>query len=566
MNIKKKIKKLINKSLKSIKIKKKYNFKIYDNEKYGDYQINDFIKISKLENKKINFLLNNIKNNLLKNILIKKIEIEKPGFLNIYIKKNEIIKIINKYSKLKKFGIKNNKKKTIIIDYSSPNIAKEMHVGHLRSITIGDSIANMLEFLDNKVIRINHIGDWGTQLGMLIYWIKEKKIEKKINKIQDLEKIYILAQKKFNENIKFAKKSRKYVVLLQKGDKQTINIWKKITKLTITQNQKIYKLLYSNLNNKNIQGESFYNNMLKDIVKDLLNKKIAQKDQKSIVIFTNKKPLIIKKKDGAYLYNTIDLACAKYRYEKLKAQKIIYITDSRQKEYLKQIFHILRKAKYIPKQIILKHYYFGMILNKNLKPLKTREGNTIKLRKFIKFAIKKTINLFKKKKKKSNLNIIKYNSYKIAISAIKYTDLYKHRKKNYIFDINKMISFKGNTGPYIQYGYIRIISILKKNKTNITKAIKFYKLININKIEFSLIKKITNFEEIIKKSSKGKPHIMCHYLYKITVLFSNFYETNNIKYINNIKIKNSKIKLIAIIAKILKIGLSLLGIPILKKL
>ncbi len=571
MNIKKIIYKKINKIFKSIKIKKKYNYKIHQNNKFSDYQINGIIEIIKKEKINKKYIFNKIKNKFKKEKIFKKIKIISPGFINIFIKKKEIEKIIDKYSLKKNFGIINKKKKKIIIDYSSPNAAKEMHIGHLRSTILGDSIANILEFLGHNVIRINHLGDWGTQFGIIIAWIKKYKIEQKINNIKLIENIYQKAQKKFLKNKKFANLSRKYVVKLQKKKKNIISIWKKIVQLTIKENNKIYKILNIKLNKKNIIGESYYQKFLPSIIKDLIKKKIAYTKKKSVFIKTknkNKKNiLIIKKKDGGYLYSTTEIASIKYRYKKFKINKIIYLIDSRQNIYLKQIFEIVKKAKYIPKNTKLIHYNFGMILNQKGKPYKTRDGKNIKLKKII----KKTILITKKFisfKKKNIYNKKKINeiSYKIAINAIKYYDLSKNRIKNYIFNIDNMLSLKDNTGPYIQYAYTRIVSILKKNNTNIKKSIKINKIKIFNKIEFYICKEIINLEEIINFSSKGNPHLICHYLYKITTLFSKFYETNRIQNIKNIKIKKSKLKLIAIIAKIIKLCLSLLGIKVLNEM
>ncbi len=570
MNIKKIIYKIIDKIFKFNKIKKIYNYKIHQNNKFSDYQINGIIEIIKKE--KINkiYIFKKIKKKLKEKKIFKKIKIIYPGFINIFIDKRKISKIIDEYSKIKKFGIK-EKKKNIVIDYSSPNVAKEMHIGHLRSTILGDSIGNILEFLGHNVIRINHIGDWGTQFGMIIAWIKKYKIKQKINNINTIENIYKKAQKKFLINKKFADLSRKYVVKLQKKKKNIIKLWKKIVKLTIKENKKIYKKLNIKLKNKNIIGESFYQKFLPSITKDLIKKKIAYTKKKTVLINTknkNKKnTIIIKKKDGGYLYSTTEIASIKYRYKKFKTNKIIYLIDSRQKLYLQQIFLIVKKAKYVPKNTKLIHYDFGTILNSIGKPFKTREGKNIKLKKIIQKTIIKTKKLISFKKKNTyNKKRINKISHQIAISSIKYYDLSKNRIKNYIFNIKKMLSLKDNTGPYMQYAYTRIVSILKKNNTNINKSIKIYKLKIFNKIEFNICKEITNLEEIIKLSSKGNPHIICHYLYKITSLFSKFYETNKIKNIKDIKIKNSKLKLISIIAKIIKICLSLLGIKVLNKM
>ncbi len=568
MNIKNIIIKEINNSLKKNNIYKKYNYNIKNNDKYSDYQIYSFINISKKENINIYKIINIFIKKIKKYKIFKKINIIKPGIINIYIKKKELEKIINIKSKIKNLGIKNKKKNKVIIDYSSPNISKEMHIGHLRSTILGDCICKISRLLGNKVIKMNHIGDWGTNFGMIITLIKEKKIN--INKcnIKKLENIYKKSQYIFSKNKNFAKKCRLNTLKLQNNNKYIINIWKKITNITILENQKIYKKLNIKLHKKNIFGESFYKNKLKYIVKDLVKKKIALKDNKTIIIKNKKKNfnIIIKKKDGAYLYSTIDLACIKYRYKKYKINKIIYLTDIRQKEYMKNIFIIAKKAKYIPKKIKLIHYYFGNILNKYKKPFKTKEGNNIKLKKIIKKTIKyiKKI-MYKKYKNEYNKQKIYRISKKISIAAIKYMDLSKKRTKNYIFNIRKILSLKNNTGPYIQYSYIRIISLLKKNNTNITKCIKNNKFYIYNKLEFKISKEILNFEEIIKKSYKnGTTHEICKYLYNLCIYFSKIYELKNITNIKNIKYKKSKLKLISIMGKIIRISLNILGIPILK--
>ncbi len=564
MNIKKYIIKKIRKILNTINIKKKYNYKICNNNKFSDYQINGIIEISKKEKIKINLLFKIIKKKLIKKKIFDKIKIINPGFINIFLNKQYIENIINIISKKKNFNIKSKKKKKILIDYSSPNVVKQMHIGNLRSTILGDCISNILNFLGNKIIKINHIGDWGTQFGIIITWIKKFKLKNKINNLKIIEKIYKLSYKKYKNNKKFAKKSRKNVVYLQKNKKDIIKIWKKIVKITTKENQKIYNYLNINLKIKNNMGESFYNNMLFKIIKDLLKKKIAIKNKKSVIIFSKKNfPLIIQKKDKAFLYSTTDIASIKYRYKKFKINKIIYFTDYRQKEYFKLIFYICKKAKYIPKNFSIKNYYFGLILNKKGKPIKSRKGNNLTIKKIIKLIYKKSKKLITKKNiyNKQKINRI---TKKITISAIKYMELSKNRKTNYIFDIKKILCLNSNTGPYIQYSYTRIISILRKNKTNTTKSIKNNKFYISSELEYKISKKILDFEEtIIYTSKKCKPHIICKYLYTISSLFSKYYEKENISNIKNKKIKKSKLKLISIIAKILRIGLSILGIPIL---
>lgn len=564
MNIHFFLHKRIKNILSHINIKKNYSIQILNDNKYGDYQIYGLRKIAIEQN--INFLLliTQIKKQLSLNKLIHNIILIPTGLLNIYINQYIFIKLINKYHFFNIFRIKTKKPKHIVIDYSSPNVAKTLHIGHLRSTILGDCIANLLEYIGHKITRINHIGDWGTPLGILIAWIKLHKINN-IKNIFFLEKIYQDAQKYYIHNKKFAKLARHYVVLLQQ--KKTQKIWKNITNITIKHNQKIYKFLKIKLNENNIIGESFYKNMLSHLIKDLLKKKIAVKNKNCIIIFPDKNKhnniIIIKKHDGAYLYSTTDLACAKYRFNILKAQKIIYLTDLRQKQYFKSIFKILKKANYIPKNCHLKHYYFGIIFNKKNKPFSSREGNVITLTALIIKIIKKIKHLIKQK------NIYLYKKHIIntlTIGTIKYTELSKNRNQPYVFDWQKILSLKGHTFLYIQYAYVRIKSILKLYNTNIRYCINKYKICFHNNTEFNLLKKICNYQNIIKKTTyTGKPNILCVYLYEIITLFSYYYEKYHIQG-NKSNIIKSRLKIISMIATIIKIICFLLGIPILNKM
>ncbi|CAL4042657.1 Arginine--tRNA ligase [Buchnera aphidicola (Tetraneura ulmi)] len=535
-----------------------------------DYQINGIMKIAK--NLNINPM--NLAKKVVLHINLEKecqiIEISKPGFINLTLKKNWIEEKMEEIQFCTRFKIKrSNNPKKIIIDYSSPNIAKEMHVGHLRSTVIGDSIVRMYEFLGHKVIRANHIGDWGTQFGMLITYLqmKEKKIKR--IKLKEMEKFYKIAKKKYLSDKNFSILSRKNILKLQKKDKEIYSIWKKIVNITNVTNEKIYKKMRITLRKQNIMAESSYKKMLPKIVKDLIKKKIAKKKNNTVIIFLKEfknklaEPMgvIIQKSDGAFLYSTIDIACIKYRTKILKAKKIIYFTDSRQKQHLEQVQLIAEKANYISKEIIIKHYMFGMVLTKNNTPYKTRSGNTIKLIDLVNEAIKRAKFLISKKNPKLSdyeLNLI---SEKIGIGAIKYFDLSKNRSTNYVFDWNTMLSLKGNTSLYIQYTYVRILSLIKKSKIELQnlKMNKYFFL--RKKIEIQLSLKILQFEETLKKSTiNGYPHIICLYLYELSVIYSNFYENYNILLEKNNKIKISRLKISFLTSKILKKGLYLLGI------
>ncbi|AEH39744.1 arginyl-tRNA synthetase [Buchnera aphidicola (Cinara tujafilina)] len=498
-----------------------------------DYQSNGIIKISKFLKEEPYKLAQNIANYLKLSPNFTNISVSKPGFINIYLSNNWLTKKINSIAQKKNLNITTKNKKIVIIDYSSPNIAKELHIGHLRSTILGDTTVRIMEFLGHKVIKQNHIGDWGTQFGILIAYIYEKKKENHF--LDQLEYLYQKAYKKYTLDKKFAEKTNKYVVKLQKYDKKCLYIWNQIVNQTIKNNQKIYKRLNVKLRKKDIFGESFYNFMLPEIIKDLQKKYSNPKIMERLLyilinlkIVMEKKWVLLLKKNGAFLYTTTDIACLKYRYEKFHANKIIYYTDKRQEQHLLQVWLIAKKAGYIPNDLILEHHTFGMILCKNKKPFKTRDGNIIKLKDLLNEGVSRA-KLILKKKFTPNKKEIDEISEIIGIGAIKYFDLSKNRKSNYIFDWDQMLSLTGNTAPYIQYAYTRIQSILNKffndflNKKN-EKKIKIFTI-----FERKLVLKILQFEELIYSIEKnGTPHLMCNYLYELSGYFSNFYENCNI--------------------------------------
>lgn len=580
MNIKDLIKKDIEQAL--IKINNNYTYKVLiissKKKEFGQYQLDNLIKLSNILYIKPNTLYKKIINFIQKKNVYKKITFSPPGFINFFIENNWLSKQLEQIFLSSRLGIKHlYPKKNIIVDYSSPNIAKEMHVGHLRSTIIGDVTVRVLEFLGQKVIRANHIGDWGTQFGILIAYLEEKKLLKKLNQnllsLKDLEEIYCKSKIEYECNQSFSKKSRLYVVKLQNGDPWCLSIWKKLVAITMLKNYEIYKKLNVTLTEKHTVGESFYNHMLENVVKDLQKKKIACKKNGTTIVVLNEfqnrtgqsMGVIIQKKDKGFLYATTDIACIKYRYQHLHANRIIYYTDSRQHQHLLQSWTIAQKAHYIPKDLLLEHHMFGMMLCKNKKPFKTRDGNTIKLSSLLNESINRAINLIKKKK--PNLRkkkLIKLGNV-IGISAVKYSDLSKNRTTNYIFDWEKMLSFEGNTAPYIQYAYTRIISILKKSTIPLRK-IKTKSILNKDS-EINLAIKILEFEEVILLIAQhGTPHIMCKYLYELSTCFSNFYEHCSVLFCKKIAIRKSRLKLSLLTARTIKKGLYLLGIKTVKEM
>ena len=541
-------------------------------KKFGDYQVNGILVAAKILKKTPYQLAEHVLKFLDFTDIAKKIEIVAPGFINIFLNPRWISNIVQSTLDLPRLGISPVKTQTIIVDYSAPNVAKEMHVGHIRSTIIGDAIVRTLIFMGHKVIRANHIGDWGTQFGMLIAFIeKENNIEWNNIELSDLEELYCKAKNLYNINLLFAEHARLCVVKLQKGDEFYLKIWKKLVNLTLNKIQVIYDRLNITLTNKDVMGESLYNNMLPDIIEDLKSKNIAVEHNGAIVVFLDEfknkygqeMGVIIQKKDGGYLYSTTDIACVKYRYEQLHADRIIYYVDSRQHQHLQQIFIIARKADYIPNNVMLEHHKFGMILDKNGHPFKTRDGGTIKLSNLLDESYQRARILIYKKNPMISKKKVHQLAEVIGIASIKYFDLSKNRTTDYVFDWDHMLNFEGNTAPYLLYAYTRILSLFRKAKINMDNI--NIDILLTNTYELSLAIRLLQFEEVIIKVARdGTPHIMCSYLYDIASLFSIFYENCPILNINDKITSISRLKLALLTKKTLKQGFDILGIKTIK--
>ncbi len=540
-----------------------------EKERFGHYQVNGMMALGKDLGISPKTLAKKVLEKLDLHDIAHKVEIISPGFLNIFLEPRWLAIQIDNVLSQDTLGITPIKKQTIVVDYSSPNVAKEMHVGHLRSTIIGDAMARILEFLGHHVIRANHIGDWGTHFGMLIAFLEKQKIKNyaKIT-LNDLEILYREAKHAYDQDVKFAECARRYVVKLQNGDEYCQTVWKQLVNITMTQNQMLYDRMNVTLTPKNIMGESLYQNMMPDIISDLKSKKLAVHSQDAVVVFLKEKHsrsgeltgVIIQKKDGAYLYTTTDIACIKYRCETLHADRVLYYIDSRQNQHLTQAWEIARQAGYIPDSVQLEHHMFGMMLDKNGKPFKTRTGDIIKLSCLLDEAIDRATRLVLDKNQNIPKKELKAIAEIIGIGSIKYADLSKNRTTNYIFDWNHMLSLKGNTSPYIQYAYTRVLSIFRKANIDLEKRLSGSTyLLNNPSIELAL--SLLRFDETIKKvAHDGMPHILCAYLYNLASKFSQFYETCQILEEKDKKIKQSYLKLAQLTAKTLKQGLSLLGI------
>ncbi|OWZ82271.1 arginine--tRNA ligase [Pasteurella multocida] len=542
---------------------------------FGDYQANGIMAAAKKLGRNPREFAQQVIEKLDLSEITEKIEIAGPGFINLFLDKNWLAEQISLAVNDDKLGIQATETQTVVADYSSPNVAKEMHVGHLRSTIIGDAVVRTLEFLGNKVIRANHVGDWGTQFGMLIAYLEKVENESASEmELSDLEAFYRAAKEHYDSDPVFAEKARNYVVKLQSGDEYCRTMWKKLVDITMQQNQHNYDRLNVTLTEKDVMGESLYNPMLSDIVADLKQQGLAVEDEGAFVVyldeFKNKEGepmgVIVQKKDGGFLYTTTDIAAAKYRYETLKADRALVFSDTRQSQHMQQAWLITRKAGYVPDSFQLEHKNFGMMLGKDGKPFKTRTGGTVKLADLLDEAVERATQLIQEKSTALSAQEKAAVIEAVAIGSVKYADLSKNRTTDYVFDWDNMLSFEGNTAPYMQYAYTRIRSIFNRSELN-EQDLSESPVVLSNEKERLLAIKLLQFEEAIQIVAKeGTPHVLCTYLYELAGVFSSFYEHCPILNNEDEQIKRSRLKLALLTEKTLKQGLDLLGIKTVDKM
>ncbi len=540
---------------------------------YGDYQANGVMRAAKLAGENPKNLAEKILAAADLSDLVDFAEVAGPGFINLHLKKVFIAKKLSE-NDVKK--ILKREPKIVVIDYSGPNLAKEMHVGHLRSTIIGDCIARVHEHLGNEVIRQNHMGDWGTQFGMLIaeleYHMSSGETAELV--LNDLEKFYQQAKARFDSENAFADKARKYVVRLQSGDQHCLRLWQHFIAISVQHNLGIYQRLNVSLKKEHIKAESSYNNKLEELVSRLSLSGIAIDDQGAKVIFLDDlsdkngkaSAMIIRKSDGGYLYATTDLAALEHRAKILRANQILYFIDARQALHMKQVFSAGRLAGLVSDEVSLEHHPFGTMMGKDGKPFKTRTGGTVKLENLIDESIQRAADLVERKNSNLDENEILDIAKKVGIGAIKYADLSKHRSTDYIFNWDAMLSLNGNTGPYLQYAYTRICSIFKRAEVEMTK---YSAVVIVNSAEEkTLCLKILQFNEVLEQVAEDSlPHLLCSYLYELASAFMSFYENCPIlKSTVPGETYQSRLTLCSKTGETIATGLELLGIEVSEKM
>ena len=488
------------------------------------------------------------------------------GFLNFKAKNSWISKKISSMNSDPRLGVELENRKTIVIDYSSPNIAKRMHVGHLRSTVIGDALSRIFSFKGHNVVGENHIGDWGTPFGMLI----EHFIECDNNNVGeiDLSTFYKEARYKFENIDDFALRSRQRVVKLQSRDAETIDLWQKLVDFSLVNFNSVYQMLGVLLNDDNLAGESIYEDLLPEVVKRLESQGLIVESEGALVVFPdgwyNREneplPLIIRKGDGGYNYATTDLACIINRVESIECNEMLYVVGAEQSQHFSMVFQVAKDAKFMDEKIKAVHVSFGLVMGSDGKKLASREGKAITLEELLEESVNRAEKLILEKNSSMSESDRKKVSKMIGIGAIKYADLSIDRNKNYVFDWDKMLSFDGNTAPYLQYAHARICSIFRKS--SIPRESTFNsEILVVNDFEKSLSKSIIGFSESIDETINSySPHRLAVYLHHLAQDFASFYENCPVLVSNDEAKMNSRLALCNLTARILKTGLGLLGI------
>jgi len=514
--------------------------------KFGDYQVNGVMALAKKVQTAPRVIAELIIRTLRINDICERPEIAGPGFINLRLKPELVAANLLQISKdADRLGVeKADKPKTVVVDFSGPNIAKQMHVGHLRSTIIGDCICRLLEFEGHKVIRQNHIGDSGTQFGMLIcYFYRKygKSLEKQEISVADIsipnmEAFYREAKKLYDSDLAFAAESREYVVKLQSRDQQVWYIWQFIRDQSLSYSYELYHKLNVTLRWEDVRGESEYNADLPNVVAELKKKGLAVESEGAVCVFPEgfkdkegkPLPVIVQKSDGAYLYATTDLAAIRYRVGELKADEIIYVTDARQGLHFEMVFAVARKAGWVKPETELVHVTFGSVLGENGKPLKTRSGENVKLKELLDEAIERARKVVEEKNPGLSEDEKKKIANAVGIGAVKYADYTNNRTSDYIFSFDKMLAMEGNTAPYMQYAYARVRSIQRRGRDKgieVDKEIAQSQSISLTEpSELDLAKHLIRYGEAVSSSAGDyRPNYLTAYLYDLAQKFSSFY-------------------------------------------
>jgi arginyl-tRNA synthetase len=550
------------------------------NPKFGDYQANMAMGLAKKLNQQPRSIAQSIVDNLDVSQICEVPQIAGPGFINFTVKPAHLAAQLQQMQSDARLGIAiANPPQRVVVDFSSPNIAKEMHVGHLRSTILGDCIARVLEFRGHDVLRLNHVGDWGTQFGMLILFLREAYPQALTTAdaldLGDLVALYKKAKQRFDEDAEFQEAARREVVKLQAKDPESIAAWN----LLCSQSRREFQVIYDRLNIQLTErGESFYNPYLAAVVDDLRELGLLVESEGAQCVFpagfTNRDgdplPVIIQKTDGGYNYATTDLAAIKYRIETDGADRIIYITDAGQANHFAQFFQVARLANWIPDRVEITHVPFGLVLGEDGKKIKTRSGETIKLKELLDEAIDTFRTDLESRlateERQESPEFIANSAQIVGLSAVKYADLSQNRLSNYVFSFDKMLALQGNTAPYMIMAYAKINGISRKGGIDFEQLDANAQIILNEELELNLAKHLLELATIIAEVERDLlPNRLCQYLFELSQKFNQFYDKHNVLHSEE-PLRTSRLILCDLTAKTLRLGLDLLGIQVLDRM
>ncbi|MCO4785646.1 arginine--tRNA ligase [Marinomonas atlantica] len=542
---------------------------------FGDYQANGIMGAAKKIGTNPREFAAKVLEQLDMSDVADKVEIAGPGFINIFVKNEWLSGALAQLRNSDRLDVTIvADPQNVVVDYSGPNLAKEMHVGHLRSTVIGDAVVRTLEFLGHNVVRQNHVGDWGTQFGMLLAYMERLRAQSSevSMALSDLETFYREAKICFDEDEAFAAHARELVVSLQSGDEQCLKLWNEFIQVSLQHCEETYQMLGVSLARKDVKPESAYNDDLANVVSELKAQGLLQESNGAQCVFmeefANKEgeitPIIVQKTGGGFLYATTDLAAVRYRQTALNADRVLYFVDARQSLHFQQIFTLSRKANFVKPETSLEHMPFGTVMGSDGKPFKTRSGGVAKLSALLEEAQERAFQLVASKNPDMSEDEQRNIGRVVGIASVKYADLSKNRTSDYVFNWDSMLSFEGNTAPYLLYAYSRVASIVRRSEMDVSAL--NAPITVVEDQERALAVKLCQLEEAIQQViSDGMPHFLCAYLYELAGIFMTFYEACPILNADD-SVKESRLQLALNTASTLKQGLELLGIETLERM
>ena len=516
---------------------------------FGHYQSNVALRLANSEGKPPREIAGLIIAKLDVADLCEPPEIAGPGFINFRLRTDILAQAVTDQLTDPRVGVpQTSQPQTVVIDYSAPNVAKQMHVGHLRSTVIGDCLRRVLSGLGDHVIAQNHIGDWGTQFGMLVEQILDEGIDVSTLTLPEAEALYARASAHFRTDQEFAGRARRRVVALQSGDEQTREIWRQLINVSLAGFNESYARLGVLLTDDDLAGESAYNDVLPEVVAELEQSGITVVDDGALCVFVDgfAAPMIVRKSDGGFGYSATDLAAIRHRVRDLHANRIIYVVDARQSDHFDLVFAVARKAGFLPDDVTTEHVAFGTVLGTDGKPFKTRDGTTVTLNTLLDAAEEQA-------------------APPVALAAIKYADLSNALNKDYVFDVGRMVQTTGNTGPYLQYAHARVTQVLRK-ATARGYGEQSKVLVLEEPAEQTLALLLTRFGDTVDEVGRTlQPHRLCSYLYELSGALAIFYEQCPVLQSSG-AVRDSRLALCLATKRVLVSGLTMLGIEPLERM